>query len=333
MRASFIKAAGEAEVREEPTPRPTGDEVLVRVDAVGLCGSDIQRAQCADRWERWGHEFSGVVESVGSEARRFGPGDEVVWVPVTPCGRCRRCLAGNPLMCLAQRSRPCVGAAELACDPEDFWLPRDGLTPAQGAVAEPLTVAIDLVEEGGVSLGDVVVLFGAGPIGLMAGRLSQLRGAGCVVMVELSRAVAKIELARAWGLEVIEADAEDVPAAVRGVAPDGADVVLVTAPPAVLPTAIGCCAFGATVALIGTAYGGAEQVTLDVNEFHFRNVRIQGANNCPVLRFPMAFDLLAQGAVDVEALISHELPLAETQDALDLARDHPDEVIKIVVRP
>ena len=318
-------------MRQTGTPSPAADEVLVRVAAVGICGSDVQRAQHAEGWEPWGHEYCGVVERVGESVTRCEPGDTVVWVPVLPCGRCRRCLSGRTLMCVTMRGDPCRGAAEFVCHSEDFWLRYDGLTETQAALAEPLTVAIDLVDEASVRLGDTALVIGAGPIGLMAGRLCQLRGAQRVAVAELSACQARIGLARSWGFEVIESDRQELAPAVRELAPDGADAVLVTAPPAVLPTAIQCCAFGATVALIGTAYGGAECVTLDVNDFHFRNIRIQGANNCPVLRFPLAFDLMRSSAIDVEALVTHEFPLEEVQRAFQAASAETVDVVKVVV--
>jgi len=331
MRVAYLKAPLLAEVRDQEVPVPSGSEVLVRVARVGICGSDVQSARRAGDWERWGHEFSGVVESVGPQVSRFQPGDQVVWVPVIPCHRCRRCLAGEPLMCLNMRARPCMGAAEYVCDPEDFWLAYEGLSAEQAAMAEPLTVAIDLVEEAGVGLGDTVLVVGGGAIGLMAARICRLRGAGRVLVAEPAESTAKIGLARAWGLDTVPPGDGDMPAAVREVSPEGADAVLLTAPPATLPAAIACCAFGATVALIGTAYGGADRVALDVNDFHFRNIRIQGANNCPVMRFTTAFDLMRRGAMDVEGLLTHTFPLEECGRALDTTASQAPAVIKAML--
>jgi L-iditol 2-dehydrogenase len=298
-------------------PVPGDRQVLVRVEAVGVCGSDVQTAQRAPDWEAWGHEFSGTVVGVGEGTRRVKTGDQVVWVPVLPCGECRRCLAGNTMMCLHMRGHVCQGAAEFYCDDEDSFQGYEGLTHVEAAQAEPLTVALDAVAEAGVSLGDEVLVLGAGPIGLMAARVAQLRGARRVFLADLSDCVAKLELGGRWGCEVVEADRQDLVSAIRAVAPDGVDAAIVTAPPHVLPAAIEACAFGATVAIIGTAYEGAENVTVNVNRFHFSNIRLQGANNCPVLRFPLAFELMKTKAVNVSELVSHRFPLVEAQTAFD----------------
>lgn len=331
MKKSFLKSSGNVELREVPTPVPEDRQVLVRVAAVGVCGSDLQTAQRASDWEPWGHEFSGTVVAAGERVERLKAGDRVVWVPVLPCGQCRRCLAGNTMMCLHMRANPCQGAAEFYCDEEDFFLPYEGVTPVEAALAEPLTVAIDAVAEAGVSLGDEVLVLGAGAIGLMAAKVAQLRGARRVLAADLSESVAKLETARRWGCEILETDREDLASAVRAVAPDGVDAVVLTAPPALLPTAIEACAFGATVALIGTAHGGGENVTLNVNRFHFRNIRLQGANNCPVLRFPLAFDLMKRKAIEVSELVSHTFPLAQAQAAFDLTLKRRGEIVKAVL--
>lgn len=333
MKKSFLKSHGKVELREVPKPVPGRRQVLVQVEAVGVCGSDLQTAQSAPDWEAWGHEFSGTVVAIGEQVEHLKVGDNVVWVPVLPCGQCRRCLAGNTMMCLHMRANPCQGAAEFYCDEEDFFLPYHDLTPVEAALAEPLTVAIDLVEEADVSLGDEVLLLGAGPIGLMAARVAQLRGARRVFVADLSESVAKLDVGRRWGCEVIETGRQDLVSAIRAAAPDGVDAVILTAPPALLPTAIEACAFGATVAIIGTAYGGHEQVTINVNRFHFQNIRIQGANNCPVLRFPLAFDLMRRKAVDALELVSHTFPLTQAQAALELALNRRGEIIKGVLLP
>jgi len=122
-------------------------------------------------------------------------------------------------------------------------------------------------------------------------------------------------------------DEEDLVETVLG----GVDSVLITAPPSVLNDAISICAFGGTIAIIGTDHSGKQHVTLDVNRFHFKNIAIRGAYNCPVLRFPLAFNLLRSKVINADKLVSHTFPLVETQAAFDAALNKQDEIIKSMI--
>jgi len=225
-----------------------------------------------------------------------------------------------------------TGCAQYYADTEEFLIPAPGLTDLDMAVAEPLTVAIDAVEEAEVPVGGRVVVIGAGPIGLMVAKVAKSRGALKVIVADLSESVAKLKLAKKWNIdEVIEVDKTSLVDKILELIPEGADSVIVTAPPPVLPQAIRICTYGGKIAVLGTDHRGKQVVEIDVNKFHFQNIAIKGACNCPIFRFPVAFDMLRSKFIDSAELVSHTFPLPETGKAFDTAMNKRREVIKVAV--
>ena len=196
MRVAKIIGPREIRLEEAPTPSPGRGEALVRVKAVGICGSDLQyyaQGRIGDQslpaGHILGHEVAGVVEALGPEAEGPPPGTPVVVDPASPCGQCRFCLAGNPNLCRSLRffgSPPTPGAlCEFLVHPSRLLLPlSSGFAYSFGAAIEPLGVAIHAVDLGHIALGDRVAVFGCGPIGLLISRVAQLAGTRQVYVSE-----------------------------------------------------------------------------------------------------------------------------------------------------
>lgn len=174
-----------------PDPTPGADEVIVRVSHCGICGSDLHMsedaalgAKCGDVF---GHEFAGEVVARGSAARRLRVGDHVSVLPLRACGTCPSCLAGEPAWCARMRLEG-GGYGEYACTTERqcVRLPHD-LGLAEGAIVEPLAVALHGVRLSGLKPGDRAVILGAGPIGLAAAWWARRMGAAEVVVIDLNR--------------------------------------------------------------------------------------------------------------------------------------------------
>jgi threonine dehydrogenase-like Zn-dependent dehydrogenase len=174
-------------VAEVPDPSPAADEVVVEVDACGLCGSDVhalQHGQPADG-QILGHEFSGTIVALGAEVTGWRTGQPVAASPIGSCGKCRICSRGLPFRCPAAPNiginrqgayaqYAAVPARQLVALPEDLPL-------ETGAHAEPLSVAMQAVKLSGAGRCDPVLVYGAGPIGLYAIMALRLAGAGPIV--------------------------------------------------------------------------------------------------------------------------------------------------------
>lgn len=335
MLAARLHGTGDVRVGREPVPVPADGEVLVRVTAVGICGSDLH--WYADggigdaRLSRplvVGHEAAGVVES-GPRA-----GQRVAIDPAVPCGRCELCHAGQPNLC------PTVGflghgATDGALRQYLAWpdhlLPAmpDALSDADVAMLEPLGVAVHAHDLGHQHVGDTVVVVGAGPIGLCLLQVARAAGAKAVYAVEprAHRADAALRLGA-------DAVLPHEPAAFAAALADvtggrGVDVAFeAVGSDAAVGLAVEAAMPGARVVLAGIPDEDRTTFTASV-------ARRKGLTLALVRRmkdvYPRSAALVERGHVDVRSLVSHSFGLADTDKAFGVA--HAREGLKVVVTP
>lgn len=228
MKAIVKKAEGRGfvSVQEVPVPRIGPKEALIRIKAVGVCGTDVHIYNGDLKTATpviVGHELAGIVERLGSEVKGFAVGDRVICrLNVGACGSCKACLSGNPQMC---EQRTCPGhmidgafAEYMKIEEEQLISFGEQISMQEAALVEPMAcVAHALLERTGVEPEDLVVLFGPGPIGLMALQMAKQYGASKVIVVGAdSDRELRFPLAEKLGAdEIINADREDVVAAVE----------------------------------------------------------------------------------------------------------------------
>ena len=337
MKAVYLKAHNEFELRDVALREPGSGEALVRVRACGFCGHDkILASYAADHWQPFGHEFSGVVERVGPGVDNIQPGDRVVIETSTFNPLSENARNGHPewdtrgpnYMDMAHTA---MGFAEKTIVPACLCVPFDGVSDEEACFLEPMGVAADLILTADITLGCDVAVMGCGAIGLMALQMARASGARRVFAVERSHNARKAQLALEYGAdEVIFSDREDVTHHTfeRG----GVDRVLVTTPPKTIDTATKLCRVGGIVAFLGISYGPDAIVSFDSNVVHLNKLQIRGSNAIPALYFPRCFDLLKSGMVDVKKLISHTFPLEQAPEGiLAFLNDH-DTAVKAVMR-
>lgn len=340
MRALWGRAPFQFELREIRTPEPALGQVLVRVRACGICGTDLhfQRAM-HQAWTPLGHELAGVIEQVGEGVTQVKPGDRVIVENNTACGACEACKNGESRYCrnIWSYMNDQAGFGDYLVVPEESVQIYRDLTPRQAALAEPLTVAIDVALRADIPLNSEVAVWGTGPIGIMACTIAKLRGARRVFLVGSPRDNARNrfrhELGRTFGADVIVGGNEDAAATLIQYSGGGVDRVLVTAPPPVIPDALRACRFGGIVALIGLEERSDETVPLDLNAFHFHKLQLRASHAIPNHYFPIALDLLARRVVDADKLVTHTFPLNEYERAFQVAADPEARVGKVVIEP
>lgn len=205
---------GALEVQDVPPPTPREDEVVIKVAGASICGSDLHIAHwhAMAQWTKTpvilGHEFAGTVTEAGAAVRRFQPGDAVAVESVIWCGQCPPCRAGKTNVCIERRlfgiHEP-GGLAEAVAVPERLLhrIPA-GLASDQAALAEPTTVALHAVLLQPPQAGDVVLVTGPGPIGLLAGLVARANGARVLVAGTPADAAARLPAARNLGLEPLD---------------------------------------------------------------------------------------------------------------------------------
>jgi len=344
MKAAYLHGAGDLRLREEPIPsisRP--DEVLVRVAAVGVCGSDCHYYQrgrigpfVVEQPLILGHECSGVVVEVGEAVQHLKPGDEVAVEPGIPCRRCRRCREGRYNICEREvrfmGTPPWQGAfREYLTWPADFLfkLPA-GVGLEDGAMVEPLAVGVHACRRAGLQPGESAAIIGAGPIGLLALQAAAAYGAHPVIATDVFPF--RLQLAQKLGAVALCAREGEVTAAVRQLTEGaGADVVIETAGTiATIRQAMQMVKTGGVVMLVGLPpedEGLMPVMDMMAREYDVRTVFRYA--NC----YPAALSLIAAGRVDLAPLRTHEFPLARTEDAIRQVIEHKAETVKVLVKP
>jgi L-iditol 2-dehydrogenase len=342
MRAVYLHGVGDLRMHEEPRPQVTSPgDVLVKIEAVGICGSDCH-FYSRGRIGRYvveepvilGHECSGTVVEVGAEVTHLQPGDAVTIEPGVPCRKCRRCREGRYNLCeeevVFMGTPPWHGAfREYLTWPADFVfkLPA-GLSLEDGAMIEPLAVGIHACRRGGVAPGQSVAVIGAGPIGLLAAQAAAAYGAHPVVVIDL--VPSRLQLATQLGCYAYDARAAEgfhtFPT--TGQAPD---VVIETAGTlGTVQQAMKMVKTGGVVVLVGML--AEDEGVLPVMDQITREYDVRSVfryANC----YPPALALLAAGKIDLAPLRTHEFPLAETEAAMKQVIERKAETIKALIKP
>jgi L-gulonate 5-dehydrogenase len=333
MRSAKLTAPKKIEICEnEPEPRARPGEVLIRVKAVGICGSDIhiwhgERPDVALP-RVMGHEFSGVVEA---DSGKFKKGDKVVVDPVVSCGTCVSCKRGYPNLCSTVK---CLGVqvdgafCELTAVPEDkVYRYPEKLSFVQASMIEPFSIASEVMFRGGPVSGEKSLVFGAGPIGL--GILQGLKLAGLEVMVT-DFVDSRLTKAKELGADaVVNGKKENLREAVKTFSDDfGIDFTVdAVGHPRILEQAVETAAPGGRVVVLGFNPDAAQIPELSLVR---KELKVMGTRmNCK--RFPEVIEWFDKGKVQPDTLLSAVYPFGEIQKAFEHIAADPENTLKIVV--
>ncbi len=335
MRVSRLHATGDIRLHTEPDPTPGPGEVLLRVTAVGVCGSDLHwftEAGIGDaRLDRplvLGHEFAGVIES--GERR----GQRVAVDPAVPCEQCDFCREGNPNLCsalhFAGHAMDDGALREYMAWPARCLHPLpDTLSDSDGALLEPLGVAIHAVDLSHLKPGMTVGVFGCGPIGLLILQLARV--AGATQLIATDKLPQRLEAARNFGATAIIQAGEaqemaDVWAATGG---RGVDVAFECAGEnAAVDASISAARPGARIILVGIP--GDDRTSFSASVARRKGLTIKLSRRMKHV-YPRATQLVERGLVDVRSLVTHHFPLTEVGQAFAVAQQRRG--LKVVVEP
>jgi len=339
MQAAFCPGSGRLELREVPAPRPAAGEVVLRVRACGICGSDLHWFTGGSRPPSVcpGHEIAGEVVACGAAVAGVAVGERVTAEPMATCGACRWCRAGMPQLCrtlqVAGMHRP-GGLAELVALPAAMLYPLPAeLDWAVAALSEPTAVAVHATRLAGVGAGQRVLILGAGAIGLLA--VVAARAAGAADVWITARHPHQAAAARRLGATRVFATTAAADDERRALARDhDVDAVLETVGGVAetLADAVHCVRPGGTVILLGvfTAPPSLPATTLLMKE-----VRLIGSmmydRSGPRADFATAIDLLVAHRDAIAPLVTHRVALAGVQQAFETAADKRSGAIKVSV--
>jgi len=332
VRSARLHGARDLRLHDEPSPVPGTGEVLVRVEAVGLCGSDLHWFEeggiggtSISRALVPGHEFAG----------RTADGRLCAVDPAMHCGHCRLCVEGHPNLCPEVRfaGHGSVDGALRECLawPERNLIPLpEGFSAADGAMLEPLGVAIHAVDLAHVRAGDSVGVFGCGPIGLFCLQVARAAGAGRLLATDLASRPHRLEAARATGATVFAAEGGREAAAVAAAAGGlGLDVAIECAGvQAAVDAAVESVRPGARVVLAGIP--SDERTSIRAAAARRKGLTVAFSRRMKQV-YPRAIALVQAGRVDLRPVVSHRFPLAQAARAFELAASR--QGLKVLVEP
>jgi L-iditol 2-dehydrogenase len=343
MKALLLKEYKQLEVTRVPNPEIEPEEVLVRVEACGICGSDVHGYD-GHTGRRippliMGHEASGVVAEVGASVKQFRPGDRVTFDSTVYCGKCFYCRRGNVNLC---DNRNVLGVscgdyrrhgafAEFVAVPQHivYSLP-DDLSFEEAAMIEAVSIAFHATNRTPMKLGDSVVVVGAGMIGQLV--IQTVRQAGCGQLIAIDLDDRKLQMARDLGAdEGINANSPDVQARLFELTHGrGSDLAFeVVGASASFNTALASLRKGGALTLVGNS---SPKVEMPLQQIVTREITLIGV--CASSgEYPACIDLMARRKIDVRAFISAFAPLEDGPMWFDrLYRQEPG-LMKVILKP
>jgi len=343
IRAAVTVERGVMEVGSRAGPGAPGPgEVLVRPEAVGLCGSDFHYFlgdigtidDPSSLYPRvQGHEASGTILELGPDCPpALVPGLRVALWPVSACGSCYACRIGRPNACA---SISLIGVHRDGALQEQLLVPAEQVFPVGdqdpelAALIEPVSIAMRSVDRGRVAAGEHVVVLGAGPIGQALSLAAVDRGAS-VLLVD--RVTTRLERGEATGADVHALrEGENLRDVVRAWAgAEGPEVVFeATGVAGLVQPAVECVAQAGRVVVVSLS---SEHAPVRVGDLPLKEIDVLGVSCCRSDDFAGAVDLVSRRRTVAERLVTHQFPLAEAPQAIDYAMTHRDEVMKAVVR-
>ncbi len=339
MRVAMYYSNSDVRLQEQPAPAIGPGEILVRIEASGICGSDVMEWYRIKKAPRvLGHEVAGQVAEVGGGVKKYKVGDRVVVAHHIPCNTCAYCLSGHHTACDTLRSTnfdpggfaELVRVPALNVDRGVFVLP-DEVSYEEGSFVEPLACVLRGQRQARFQPGQSVLVIGSGLTGLLHIQLACAYGAGRVLATDIAEY--RLEAARRFGADAAIHAGEDVPARVRE-ANDGrlADLVIVcTGAPSAITQGFKSAERGGTVILFAPTNPGV-MVPFAVNDFWANETTITHAYGGSPLDMSVALDLIRARRLRIREMITHRLPLAQTGLGFRLTAE-ARESLKVIIEP
>lgn len=341
MKSLLLSEYNHLEIADLPVPTVGADEVLVRVEACGICGSDVHGYDGSSGRRIppivMGHEAAGTIEAVGGNVRGYAMGDRVTFDSTVYCGACQYCARGEINLC---SNRQVIGVscgdyrrhgafAEYVAVPQRilYRLP-ENITFAEAAMLEAVSVALHGVRISEVKGDETALVIGAGMIGLLT--LQAARAAGCKRVFIADVDETRLELARQVGADEALRSTDLIAGIMKLTGGEGVDLVLeAVGRNETVAASIDAVRKGGTVTLIGNI---APEVTLPLQKVVTRQIRLQGS--CASAgEYPQAIELIASGAIQVKPLITVIAALEEGPRWFERLHAREPNLMKVILTP
>ncbi len=339
MLACFLDAPKKVRVKDVPIPNLTPGDILVRMEASGICGTDLEKIEGQlGPGGILGHEVSGTIERVAKDVTRYKPGDRVVAHHHVPCYQCVDCSRGDFTLCTEFKETnidPC-GFAEYFRVPQ-YNVARGAVIPLppelsfeEGAMIEPTACCIRAVRRAHVQEADNVLVVGLGPTGLTQIQLLRHATTGKIIGSDIIDA--RLKLGKKLGAdETINALTEDVPHHVRKVTGEGIDLAIVsTGNEKALNQAFSSVRKGGRILLFGAPSREASY-QLNVSDLFTRQITLLSSYSCVEAEMEEAIRLVSKKELDLKSLISNRFKLRDSEKAMEFAKTSKTAIKTIIV--
>jgi L-iditol 2-dehydrogenase len=343
MRALVLKAYRRFAVEEVPRPIPAPEEVLIRVRACGICGSDVHGIDGSTGRRIpplvMGHEAAGEIAEVGAGVAGWKPGDRVTFDSTVYCGSCWHCLRGEVNLCdqrrvigvsCAEYHRNGAFAEFVAVPARSLYRLPDSITFEQAALVEAVSVAVHAVERTPLAAGASVAVIGTGMIGLLIVQVLRARGCASILAIDVDES--RLQMARRLGAtEVILSQSPDVAGSVRQLTHGrGADAAFeVVGIGATLKLAVECVRKGASITLVGNLKAAVEFPLQTVVTRQLTLIGTCASSG----EYPACLELIASGKVDVTSFVSATSPLEEGAQWFERLFRGEQGLMKVLITP
>jgi L-iditol 2-dehydrogenase len=344
MQAVMLEDVGKLSVETIKTPTCAANEILIKVEACAICATDVKVFRHGHRLivppRVTGHELAGTIIEIGKDVEGYSDGQRVTVAPAVPCGNCFYCRNGEQSLC----GNPTAigyhydgGFAEfmivpaLAIENDCVNVLPDNVSFEEAALTEPLAAILHCQEVSKVSLGDTVVVIGAGPLGCIQAWVARSHGASTIIMVDISAARLKMsEIAEADFY--IDASKEDATQRVMEITGRGAEVVIVACSAGkAQEDAMSMVAPQGNVNFFGSLPKGNSNITIDGNIIHYKECYVSGSQGSAPRHNKLALELISKGTIPTGKLITHRLPLSEYLEGIKITE--AGSGLKVMILP
>jgi L-iditol 2-dehydrogenase len=345
MKAIVYYGVEDIRVEQIPIPECRDDELRAKIDACAVCGTDLKAYKSGNPRIKapivMGHEFTGIIDTIGKNVKGFKIGDRIVMATSVSCGECYYCKNGNNNLCKDVKPMGFSyngGMAEYIIIPKDaiknnhvIKVPA-GIKAEHAALCEPLSCAVNSIENCNIKKGDTVVVSGAGPMGILNLCVAREFGAAKTILSEVSEP--RLLQAKQFGVDILvnpvkEDLVKTVLSATDGI---GADVVIVAAPAAApQEAALDIVRKRGTVCLFASLPAGKSMLNIDSRKIHYGELRIVGSSDSTPKQVMKAVELLQSKSFPADKLASHILKFEDIKKAFELMVS--GEALRVVLKP
>lgn len=338
MKAAVLEKVRELRLKDVPVPKPKDNEVLIKVEVCGICGTDIKLYKgdyTANFPVILGHEFSGEIVEVGKETRDLRVGDRIVVDPNEPCGKCHWCKSGRPTFC---ENMPAYGvlsngafAEYIVVGEKGTYKIPDALDYEVASFCEPVSCAIHCIDRAIVKLGETVTVIGGGAMGQILLQLAKNAGASKLIMI--TRSQWKLDMAKNFGAtHLIRAQKEDAAECIKDITNGlGSDVVIeAIGSPKTVEQAFGLAKKLGRVVIFGLT-PEKEKASFIPFDLLSKELSILGAWVNPYT-FSRAIDILASHQINLNPIISKKLSLDEIMEGFKSMMEKPEGFMKALIK-